>query len=173
MIFLQLLVGSTIVPGVLEGRALHPYVLYLGVADLAERVEELISSLGCLPAPAKSILRTGFQRDPTKRLGRDMGGLEHILTMAEELETHTRIAGDAPSQLDTSKLAEAFGSARNELLFHNALGGLIPTAFHRLPPPQWRLSPSFRPSFEAPWKGMATSTVDDIYATSLSPGSMV
>merc|ERR1719164_457276 len=100
MIFLQLLIGSTTVPGILEGRALHPYVMYLGIADLADRVEELISSLGCLSAPAKAILRTGFQRDPKKRLGPEMGGIQHILRVAEELETHARVAGDAPSQLD-------------------------------------------------------------------------
>jgi len=171
IILLQLVLHTVNIPGVLEGGVVTPCAMYMGVANLARRVEELIAAAGYLPEPVKAILRVGLQKDPRKRLGPNHSGIGYIVGLAQEWDHTCKSNSSNTRQADTAKVMECFNSTANEHIFQLKYTGQTPSSFEPPPtPPRQALLPSFL----TPWKRTGcVPWVECSGSAQLSPGSMV
>lgn len=173
IILLQLVLRTVQIPGVLEGRAIPPFAIYLGVLNLASRVEDIIDAAGHLPGPVEAILRIGFQKEPEKRLGPDHTGLDDILSLAKEWLAMSRLDVAHLSETDIGNVVELLKASENEEYM------VTPSSFS---PPLLLRSPknsgstlaqtqSCWPSFESIWK--RSRAVEGALAAPLSPCFLV
>jgi serine/threonine protein kinase len=132
IIFLQIILRTAFIPGILEHSVLPPYLMYFGVLNLTSKVEEMIEAAGDLPDPVKSIFRAGFHENPTSRFGPEGSGLQHIVGLAEEWHAKCKLNASYSCQVDTTKVMELLKSATNDLKFKADYGGKLPDAFKRI-----------------------------------------
>lgn len=169
IILLQIVLRTVFIPGVLEGTVIEPFVMYLGVLNLTDKIEEIIQAAGDLPDPVKAMLRTGLQKDPLQRLGPEGTGIQHMLALAEDWYATCKLHPNHASDTSTTKVTELLKSATNAIIVEQNLSSRIPPSFEA--PPQIAAR---KFSFESEFAIRATTPLaQQTHIAPLSPGSMV
>jgi len=166
VMLLQIVLRTVYIPGVMESKVISPFVMYLGVLNLAGKIEELIEAAGYLPEPVKEILRIGLQRNAEQRLGPQRVGIEYILCLAKEWDAKCKMKVEPLHRTNTTRVMDLFKSTTNEAIHQERCLGQLPCTF---------ASPSGHLTLpvDAKSKWKADVWQEQCFNAALSPGSMV